>query len=87
MKYLLIYLSNILIILNQSMRIPWLKSFLMKIITRSDSILIYVNDKPNIKDNQHLRFGGDDFTHKFLSVDKNVDSKLTYYFLNDSLNG
>ncbi|MAP67813.1 MAG: hypothetical protein CMF80_08985 [Candidatus Marinimicrobia bacterium] len=60
-----------------------------KIITRSDSILIYVNDKPNIKDNFSTFdvFGGDDFTHKFLSVDKNVDSKLTYYFLNDSLNG
>ena len=60
-----------------------------EIINKNDSILIYVNDKPSLQENQTTFnvIGGDLFSHKFNFFDRNIDSKHTFYFLNSSLEG
>ena len=59
------------------------------IVSSKDSILIYVNDFPSLQENRSVFnvIGDDDFVQKFSYIDRNVDSKHTFYFLNDSLNG
>ena len=60
-----------------------------EIITNKDSILIYVNDKPNLQENQTSFnvIGGDDFSYRFKFFDRNIDSKNSFYFLDSSLEG
>ena len=60
-----------------------------QIFSNKDSLLIYVNDKPSLQENPSTFnvIGGDNFVYNFLSSDRNIDSKQTFYFLNDNLEG
>lgn len=53
-----------------------------EIITLTDSLLIYVNDPPNLEENKnnYLTVSGEQFTQKISVLDRNIDKQLSFYF-------